>query len=301
MMLITLSMMVFLSVASLAWAMLPDASRRAVRRRLYTEVSPVSRPSLLSRIASRLEPVNRRLPLAWYTKRIPPVMESAGVRLSLLEFLSCQEMTAAGAAMVYFALGGKSQLNVAWLGLFAVIGFIIPIVWLQNRIKTRRLTISRDLPEVADLLNLCVGAGSDFMTALGRIVKEFRPCPVREELGIVLQEIRMGKRRRDALRAFSDRLKCPEASTFARTLIQVDRMGTGLTEALEVLSEDMRIQRFNWAERFAQQAPMKMLIPLVFSLGAAMIIVAGPILIKFLKGDLMSPPRMSATSAAQTQ
>ena len=236
--------------------------------------------------------------MTWYAKRIPPVMESAGVRLSFLEFLACQELTAAAGALLYFTLGGRSQLNIAWLVMFALVGFLIPVLWLHNLIKSRRMTISRDLPEVSDLLNLCVGAGSDFMTALARIVREFRPCPVREELGLVLQEIRMGKRRRDALRAFADRLKCPESSTFARTLIQVDRMGTGLTEALEVLSEDMRIQRYNWAERFAQQAPMKMLIPLVMSLGAAMIIVAGPILVRFLKGDLMSPPRMSAVGSA---
>jgi len=140
-----------------------------------------------------------------------------------------------------------------------------------------------------DLLSLCVGAGGDFMGALNRIVREFRPCPVREELGILLQEVRVGKRRRDALRAFAVRLKCPEASTFARTLIQVDRMGTGLAEALTILSEDMRLQRYHWAERFAQQAPLKMLIPLIFSLGAAMIIVAGPIMIQFFRGDLLSP------------
>ena len=109
--------------------------------------------------------------------------------------------------------------------------------------------------------------------------------------------MRVGKRRRDALRAFATRLKCPEASTFARTLIQVDRMGTGLAEALTILSEDMRLQRYHWAERFAQQAPLKMLIPLIFSLGAAMTIVAGPILIQFFRGDLLSPKM----SAAQNQ
>jgi len=143
-------------------------------------------------------------------------------------------------------------------------------------------------------LNLCVGAGSDFMTAMGRIVREFRPCPVRDELGMVLQEVRVGKRRRDALRAFAQRLQTPEASTFARTLIQVDRMGTGLSEALHVLSDDMRVARYHWADRFAQQAPVKMLFPLILSLGAAMIIVAGPILIQFFRGGLLSGPKMTA-------
>ena len=74
-------------------------------------------------------------------------------------------------------------------------------------------------------------------------------------------------------------------------------MGTGMSEALTILSEDMRLTRYHWAERFAQQAPMKMLIPLMISLGSAMIIVAGPILMQFIKGGLMSGPQMSAESA----
>ena len=61
-------------------------------------------------------------------------------------------------------------------------------------------------------------------------------------------------------------------------------MGTGITEALRILSEDMRVQRTHWAERFAQQAPIKMLLPLLFSLASALIIVAGPIMGQFLQG-----------------
>ena len=133
-----------------------------------------------------------------------------------------------------------------------------------------------------------MGAGSDFMGALERIVKEYRPCPIRDELGITLQEVKLGKRRRDALRSFAKRLQIPEASTFARTLIQVDRMGTGLADAMYILSEDMRLERHNWADRYAQQAPLKLLLPLVLSLAAAMTVVAAPIMVKFMRGGLMT-------------
>ena len=71
-------------------------------------------------------------------------------------------------------------------------------------------------------------------------------------------------------------------------------MGTGLNEALSVLSEDMRLQRYHWAERFAQQAPMKMLLPLVLSLASAMIIVAGPVLVQFMRGDFGLGPNGSS-------
>ncbi len=285
----------FLSVAVFVWAVLPDASRRLVRRRIFSEVSAEKRPSLLEQVTKLLGPINRRLPTQGYCDRITRTLEAAGLRVSPLQFLVVQEFGVVAGLGAYFVLRGRDPLNIALLVGFGVAGFIVPMVWIRNHTQARRMTVQRDLPEVVDLLNLSVSAGSDFMTALGRIVREFRPCPVRDELGMVLQEVRVGKRRRDALRAFATRLKTPEASTFARTLIQVDRMGTGLAEALAILSEDMRLQRYHWAERFAQQAPMKMLIPLVFSLGAAMVIVAGPILIQFFRGDLMGAPKMSAT------
>ncbi len=296
-MLALLSVLVFTCVAVTAWAVLPDASRRAMQRRLYSEVSEVKRPPLWQRVAVALEPWNRRLPTGAYAANVTRLLEAAGFRLSPLHFLAIQEFGVLTGLLAHAGLAGVKHMSPVGLAFFGMLGFFVPILWLHNQIKQRRLTVGRDLPEIVDLLALCVGAGSDFMGALGRIVREFRPCPVREELGILLQEVRMGKRRRDALRAFATRLQTPATSTFARTLIQVDRMGTGMGEALTILSEDMRLARYHWAERFAQQAPMKMLIPLMISLGSAMIIVAGPILMQFIKGGLMSGPQMSAESA----
>lgn len=285
--------MAFASIALIVWAAWPNQENRLVRARIMSEVSALKEPTLFERLARLVGPINAKLPTTAYVARTTKTLEAAGLRLPALQFLVIQEFGAMTGALGYFALHGKT-FDVLWLLGCAVVGFMIPTQWLNNRIKERRLTVTRDLPEIVDLLTLCVGAGSDFMGALNRIVREFRPCPVREELGILLQEVRVGKRRRDALRGFALRLQTPETNTFARTLIQVDRMGTGLAEALNILSEDMRIARYHWAERFAQQAPMKMLIPLLFSLGAAMVIVAGPILFQFMRGGLMSGPQMTA-------
>lgn len=297
MMLALLFACVFLSIAALAWGLLPDMSNRLMRRRIYEEVAESKRPSPLMQIMQALGPLNRFLPTTAYAARTTKMIESAGLHLPPLHFLVIQELGAVGGTILYFAAMAGDGVNIVWLGVSAAAGFLVPSFWLNNRIKERRMTVGRDLPEVVDLLTLCVGAGSDFMTAMNRIVREFRPCPVREELGILLQEVRVGKRRRDALRAFSMRLQTPETSTFSRTLIQVDRMGTGLAEALTILSEDMRLQRYHWAERFAQKSPVKMLVPLILSLGSAMIVVSGPILIRFFRGDLMSAPQVSATTA----
>jgi tight adherence protein C len=285
---------IFVCVGVLVWALWPDESKRAMRRRLYSEVSEERPESSGTRLVNQLvklwQPVNRHLPTGWYAASTTKALEVAGYRLPALHFFVIQETGAVTGAMAYLVFfGGFDHLNMGWLLLLILAGFMVPRVYLMSRISNRRLTISRDLPEVVDLLTLCISAGSDFMTAMGRIVREFRPCPVRDELAIVLQEVRVGKRRRDALRGFAARLQTPEAMSFARTLIQVDRMGTGLAEALKVLSEDMRIQRYHWAERFAQKAPMKMLLPLLLSLAAALIIVAGPILVQFFRGGFGLP------------
>lgn len=301
-MMLAMYVLMFLSVAVLSWGLVPDESRRITRRRIMSEVRETETKEtkgapVLAMLASVVGPLHKRLPMAVYMERTTVKLEEAGLRLPPLQFLVLQEMGAVAGLMLYVVVMGAGKFNLVWLMLFGVMGFIVPSFWVGNRAKARRMTIQRDLPEIVDLLTLAVSAGSDFISALGRIVLEFRPCPVREALGVVLQEVEVGKRRRDAMRAFANRVRTPEASTFARTIIQVDRMGTGMAEALNILSEDMRLQRYNWAERYAQQAPMKMLIPLILSLGAAMIIVAGPIFVKFFRGDLGMSPKMSASTA----
>ena len=233
--------------------------------------------------------INRYLPTAWYSNAMSRRLEAGGFQAGAMQFLVLQEIGVLSGLVVYFVLVGPGAIRPVWMFAFVLIGFIVPLMWLNNRVSARRNSFSRDLPEVVDLLDLCIDAGLDFMGALRRIVREFRPCPTIEELGRVLQEVRIGKRRRDALRAMSTRVQTTEGSSFARTLIQADRMGTGMSEALKVLSEDMRMQRYHWAERFAQQAPVKMLIPLLMSLAASLIIVAGPIFMTYVKGDFMRP------------
>ena len=279
----------FASIMCLTWSALPNLSARTVRQRLFAEEHAQVGSSLLNQLTDVMDPINRLLPTSWYSVFTWRRLEAAGLRLAPMHFFVLQEMGALTGVLIYMATMGLEHFNVGWLTIFVSMGFFVPYLWLTGRIQHRRESISRDLPEVVDLLSLCVDAGIDFMNALGRVVKEFRFCPTTEELGLVIQEVRVGKRRRDALRAFSTRVQTPEASSFSRTLVQADRMGTGIAEALRILSEDMRIQRYHWAERFAQRAPLKMLIPLLLSLAAALIIVAGPILIQFLQGGFGLP------------
>ncbi len=280
----------FLSVACVVVVAWPDESKRSIRERVFSDiVEPEHRPTLLTQIAQPLMPLMRLAPMAGYHRAIGGHLAAAGLSITTIEFLALQVLVLLTAFVLYAGIVGVYPFKPTWVMVCLAVSVGTPYLWLSNRIQHRRYTISRDLPEVVDLLTLCVDAGLDFMNALTKIVREFRPCPTTQELGLVLQEVRIGKRRRDALRAFSARVRTTETSSFARTLVQADRMGTGMGEALNVLSEDMRLARYHWAERFAQQAPLKMLIPLLFSLFAALLIVTGPILFQFLRGGFSAP------------
>lgn len=169
--------------------------------------------------------------------------------------------------------------------LFVCIGYVFPDLWLNSKIRKRQAAVLRDLPHVIDLLNICVGAGLDFMVAVNRVIQEFRSCVLVAELKVLVQEIHMGSSRREALKNFSARINSPEVVSFVRTLLQADRMGTPIGEALKMQSEEIRIRRFQRGEEMALKAPIKLLAPLLlFILPVVLIIVAGPILIQFTRG-----------------
>jgi tight adherence protein C len=168
------------------------------------------------------------------------------------------------------------------------IGFFFPELWLSSRIKKRQAETLRDLPHVIDLLNICVGAGLDFMVAVNRVTQEFRSCVLVEELKVMVQEMQMGSSRREAMKNLSKRINSPEIISFVRTLLQADRMGTPISETLKMQSEEIRIRRFQKGEEAALKAPIKLLAPLLFFiLPVVLFIVAGPIVIQFTRGGMI--------------
>jgi len=210
---------------------------------------------------------------------------SAGRPMSANQFLTLKFLLTAGLPAITFII---LQPQPSLLVIPLLIGFILPDLWLNNIIKKRHAAVLRDLPHVIDLLNICVGAGLDFMIAVGRVIQEFRQCVLIDELKVLMQEIQMGSARRDALKSLSMRINSPEVISFARTLIQADRMGTPIGEALKMQAEEIRIRRFQRGEEMALKAPIKLLFPLLFFImPVVLIIVAGPILIQFTRGGGM--------------
>jgi tight adherence protein C len=168
---------------------------------------------------------------------------------------------------------------------FAVFGFVFPYIWLSDQIKKRQRAITRALPYNIDLLTLSVEAGLDFQAALGTVVEKGQPGPLIEEFNIVLNEIRLGKTRAEALRTMAERVQLIDVSGFVSNLVQADRMGTSLGKVLRIQSTQMRISRTHRAEKLANEAPIKMLLPLIGCFfPTVFLILFGPIVYRLMYG-----------------
>ena len=171
--------------------------------------------------------------------------------------------------------------------LFALIGFgfglLIPDFWLKGRIQNRQGAIQKSLPSFLDLLTVSVEAGLGFDAALARVTAK-ESGPLAEEFQRVLQEIRMGKPRRDALRDLGNRTEVKELSGFVTAIVQADQLGVSIGNVLRVQAQQMRRSRRQRAEEAAMKAPIKMLFPLVFFIFPSLFIVLlGPAVIQLIE------------------
>ncbi len=218
-------------------------------------------------------------------ERIYQRLYAARVKLTPAEFFSVKVVIMVGLAFSTYFIFNKFVIPAVFAGL--AFGYVLPEIWLTKRIAKRKQSIARLLPETVDLLGLCMEAGLDFSMSMEWIVKKTKSNPMIEELAFVLEEIKWGKPRLQALKDMAKRLDFPEIRSFVHTLSQAERMGTPVVELLSMLSEDSRMQRSQRGERIALQAPLKMLIPLVFCILPVIgIVIAGPIILQFMQGGL---------------
>lgn len=239
----------------------------------------------LSSVLLGIAIVNKPLCQGPLRARLIKDLAIARVNLSPEEFFLIKEIGVAAFLFLTYP-SVTADIVVGWIGLGVVGGYMVPEFWLKGRIKRVKAIIVKELPDAIDLLGLCVNAGLDFMLSLKWVVEKSAPSVMMDELNTVLQEINVGKTRRDAIKDLATRYELPDLSTFSRTLIQADKMGTSVTEALNILSEDMRISRYRRGEQMALKAPMKMLVPLLlFIFPVVGILVAGPILLDFMENS----------------
>ncbi len=176
--------------------------------------------------------------------------------------------------------------NPAFFLLAAVAAFFIPDMLLNSSRKARERQLVRALPGAVDVLSLSVEAGLEFLIALERLVKRGLSGPLRDELTAVLNDIRLGTTRSEALRAMAARLEIPALSSFVSTLVQADLLGASIGDVLKSQAAFLRTERFQRAEKAGAQATQKIIFPMLFFIfPAVLLVVIAPVVLKFIYQD----------------
>ena len=180
-----------------------------------------------------------------------------------------------------------SPANFTYLSIIlAIVGFYLPNLWIKWRISSRKEKIQRGLPDALDLMVVCVEAGTGLDSALNRTAEEMKKANsvLAEELGLVNLEIRAGKPRQEALKNLALRTDLEDLSNLTTLLIQTERFGTSIAQALRVHADFMRTRRFQRAEELAQKMPIKLIFPLaLFILPMFFLMTLGPAIAVFFK------------------
>lgn len=228
----------------------------------FTErvIYPIARK--LGEIAIRFTPQNalqdisKKLELAGSPARLDPTVFLASQFVVMIFF--------AGIIVLVFTIGQThwpaGRIVLAALG-FGLLGFFFPQLWLSSKISRRQKDIRRAMPDALDLLTICVEAGLGFDAAMSKVSEKWQT-----ELSLafarVIQEIQLGKLRREALRDMAERIGISEMSSFVAAVIQSESLGVSLAKVLRIQSDQMRTRRRQLAEEEAHKAPIKMLLPM---------------------------------------
>ncbi len=233
----------------------------------------------LSRMAQRFTPQHtieasrHKLELAGIAHKIKPA-QFLGYRMAAAIVLGGASL------LVVFASAMPFLQRLLVIVIAFVLGYSLPSIWLGSKISARQKEIVKALPDALDLLTICVEAGLGFDAAMSKVAEKWD-----NELSIAfmktVQEMQLGKLRREALRNMANSMDVPDVTSFVAAIIQADTLGVSMAKVMRIQSDTMRMKRRQRAEEKARQAPIKMMFPLVFFIFPTILIVLlGPAILK---------------------
>jgi tight adherence protein C len=176
--------------------------------------------------------------------------------------------------------------SVVFSALAAVLAYFVPNLWLGRQIERRRTEIRNGLPDAIDLMIVCIEAGSGLDQSLARVAEELGIAypALTKELDLISAEMRAGKPRIEAFKNFAERTKVDDVRSLVNMMVQTDRFGTSLGQALRTHAETSRTKRRQRAEEKAAKLGVKLLFPLVFCLFPAFyLVVLGPSMLRIFR------------------
>ncbi|MDR6620914.1 type II secretion system F family protein [Sinomonas atrocyanea] len=269
----------------LAWSVAsPDRGlRRAIAQNLGLTKGP--RRSAVS-ISDRLAFAARRATPSGYSAWLDKKLAGAGRPQAwpLERVLVAKPILALvgfALGMAFFLRAPGPQTFVLVLGIMALC-FFVPDILLHNSAQKRRAAMSLALPTMLDQMLISVEAGVGFESAMSKAA-ENSTGPLADEFIRTLQDIRVGRSRREAYLDLGERAGFPELRSFIRSIVQADQYGIAIANVLRVQAKEMRVKRRQRAEEHAMKIPVKILFPLIFSiLPALFIIVLGPVVLSIM-------------------
>lgn len=167
-----------------------------------------------------------------------------------------------------------------------ILGFYYPQSWLSGKIKARQKDIQKAMPDALDLLTICVEAGLGFDAAMSKVSEKWEN-ELSSAFSRAIREVQLGKVRREALKDMADRIDLAEMTSFVAAVIQSEQLGVSMARVLRIQSEQMRMKRRQRAEQEAHQAPVKMLLPMVFlTFPSIFIVLMTPAVIQIMNAGL---------------
>ena len=288
-----LAILLFLTVAlvvfSFGAAFYAPSSLLGTRLRALSgqRAQPREKPAFKERMEQALDPLSKALPLSpREVSRARAWLIQAGYREAhhLTLYVGSRVFLALLALAMVVALTGFSSLTL--LVSVTAFGFFLPRFMLKRMIRDRQHRITLALPDALDLTVICIEAGLALDQAMMRVGEDLHHAhpDLSDEFHLVNLEMRAGKPRAEALRNLSERTGVDDIRSLVATLIQTDRFGTSVAQALRVHSESLRTERRQRAEEQAAKTTTKMVIPLVlFILPSIIFVTLGPALIELVR------------------
>ncbi len=211
--------------------------------------------------------IEKKLELAGASSKMDPTI------ILFLQFIGM--VFFGGVVMFVLSIGSLDwpfgrKLIVAFV--FGLIGFYFPNLMLSSQISRRQKEIRKAMPDALDLLTICVEAGLGFDAAMAKVSEKWE-TQLSMAFARVIQEIQLGKVRKEALRDMADRIGLSEMTSFVAAVIQSEQLGVSLSKVLRIQADQMRIRRRQYAEEEAHKAPIKMLIPMAGLIFPSLMIV----------------------------
>lgn len=297
--------LIFLAVTGLAWgATLWFDRDSAMRQRLNQLINPegsgdkslIAGSEWQARVIKAVGPMAKLSTpkVGWDESSLRVRFMQAGLRESSWPalFFATKTVLALLLPGLFVLYQGVSALQmsvnttVLVLLLLAAIGYYLPNGLLANMIERRKRELEDALPDALDMMLVCVEAGLGLDAAMNRAANEIgmRSAALSDELNLVALELRMGVKREQALRNLALRTGVDDVASFVAMLVQSDRFGTNVADALRIEAETMRTHRRLRAEERAAKIPLKLLFPLIFFIfPSLMLVLMGPAMISIYR------------------